>query len=59
MLVKANQGHIFGGYNPVSWQSDFSYSETSDSYLFSVTDGQGRKPIKCPVKESKKHLAIK
>ena len=51
MLVKANQGHIFGGYNPVSWTSDFSYSETSEAYLFSVTDGQGRKPVKCPVKE--------
>ena len=30
-----------------------------DAYLFSVTDGQGRKPIRCPVKESKKQFAIK
>ena len=39
MLIKANQGHIFGGYNPGSWINDFSYSEHTDSYLFSVTDG--------------------
>jgi len=27
--------------------------------LFSVTDGKGRKPIKCPVRKTKAHLAIK
>ena len=43
----------------MSWQNDFSYSETMDAYLFSVTDGQGRKPVRCPVKESKKQFAIK
>lgn len=59
MLIKANQGHIFGGYNPVSWSNDFSYSETNEAYLFSVTDGQGRKPVCCPIKEQKKHVAIK
>jgi len=23
MFVKANYGHVFGGYNPESWISDF------------------------------------
>ena len=59
ILIKANQGHIFGGYNPTSWISDFTYSDTADAYLFSVTDGQGRKPTRCPVKESKRSMAIK
>ena len=59
IFVKANQGHIFGGYNPISWKNDFSYSETADAYLFSVTDGQGRKPIRCPIKMSKRQFAIK
>ena len=59
MFVKANEGHIFGGYNPHSWVSDFSYTETAEAFLFSVTNGKGRKPIRCPVRKSKKHLAIK
>ena len=59
VFVKANQGHIFGGFNPTSWVSEFMYSEAEDAYLFSVTDGKGRKPIKCPVKPQKKDKSIK
>ena len=59
IFVKANAGHIFGGYNPCSWVSDFSYSETSESYLFSVTNSKGRKPIRCPIRKSKRDHAIK
>ena len=51
LLVKANKGHIFGGYNPENWVSDFSYTETDQSYLFSITDGKGRAPIKCPIRK--------
>ena len=50
MFVKANHGYIFGGYNPQSWLSDFSYTDSTEAYLFSVTDGKSRKPIRCPVK---------
>lgn len=32
----ANGGYIFGGFNPESWVSEFMYSETDQSYLFSV-----------------------
>jgi len=28
LIVKTNNGCIFGGFNPVSWISDFSYSAT-------------------------------
>jgi hypothetical protein len=59
VLVKANEGHILGGFNPTSWVSEFMYSECDDAYLFSITDGQGRKPIKCPVRPEKKDKAIK
>lgn len=59
MIVKANVGHIFGGFNPTSWVSEFMYSECDDSYLFSITDGKGRLPMKCMVKEEKKDKAIK
>ena len=59
MFVKANHGYIFGGYNPESWVSDFSYTKTAHSYLFSVTDGMGRKPVKLPIRNSRVQHAIK
>ena len=59
MFVKTTGGYIFGGYNPVSWESEFKYSPTTDAYLFSVTNGGGRQPMRCPVKESQYTFAIK
>ena len=59
MIIRANEGHIFGGFNPTSWTSEFMYSDCEDAYLYSVTDGKGRKPIKCPIKHEKKDKAIK
>ena len=59
LLVKLKDGHIFGGYNPLHWESRFGYQKTSDSFLFSVTDGKGRRPQKCPIKLSKSKFAIK
>jgi hypothetical protein len=59
MFIKANHGYIFGGYNPMSWICDFSYTDTEDAYLFSVSDGKDRKPVRCPVRPSKKSHAIK
>jgi hypothetical protein len=58
-FVRANYGYIFGGFNPVGWQNSFSYSESSEAYLFSVSDTKGRKPAKCPVKQQKTQFAIK
>ena len=43
----------------MSWVSDFSYSETDQAYLFSVTDGKGRPPVKCPIRKQKRQFAIK
>ena len=59
MFVKGNHGYIFGGYNPLSWQSDFMYTDSNDAYLFSVTDGKGRKPVRCAIRKSKQAFAIK
>jgi len=61
MFVKANDGYIFGGFNPTSWVSEFMYSECNDAYLFSVTDGQGRKPaeICTPRTEELRGILIK
>jgi len=35
------------------------YSACDDSFLFSVTNGQGRQPIKCPLRVEKREKAIK
>lgn len=59
MLVKANGGYIFGGYSPCSWVSDFCYTPTEEAYLFSVTDGHERQPVRCPVRKSMARFAIK
>ena len=37
-IVLANDGYIFGGYNPISWLSDFMYTETDESYLFQLVN---------------------
>ena len=71
MLVKAkNQeskrgklsnigSYIFGGYNPYSWIEDNVYLRAPEAFIFSVTDGNGRKCIKFPIKPSKSDVAIR
>ena len=59
MIVKTNTGHIFGGYNPTSWVSQFTYTGAKDAFVFSLTDGKGRPPYKCGLRAHKKEKAIK
>jgi len=58
-LVKLDDNHIFGGYNPLSWINEFMYNQTQESFLFSISDGKYRKPLKCPIKKSMTAFAIK
>jgi len=58
-LVKLEDGHIFGGFNPLSWINEFMYNHTEDSFLFSISDGKYRKPMKCLIKKSMSKCAIK
>ena len=59
IIIKTDDGHVFGGYNPVSWISEYMYNEREDAFLFSITDGQYRKPIRCAIKKALKKFAIK
>ena len=59
LIVRTTDNYIFGGFNPLSWINENMYNEAEDAFIFSVTDGKYRPPIKCPVKYNKKEFAIK
>eukprot|EP00350_Pseudokeronopsis_sp_OXSARD2_P009585 CAMPEP_0170562714 /NCGR_PEP_ID=MMETSP0211-20121228/62115_1 /TAXON_ID=311385 /ORGANISM="Pseudokeronopsis sp., Strain OXSARD2" /LENGTH=61 /DNA_ID=CAMNT_0010879981 /DNA_START=35 /DNA_END=220 /DNA_ORIENTATION=- len=60
MIVLANEGYVFGGYNPTSWVNSFGYSDEASAFLFSVCDkARQRPPFKCLVKKVKSEFAIK
>jgi len=47
VVIKANNC-IFGGYNPDYWSTAGSFTTGSSSFLFSIDNGQGFKPIIVP-----------
>lgn len=59
MIIKTDTGHIFGGFNPFDWKNEFRYEETTSSFIFSLSDGKIRKPIRCKIKKVMKEFAIK
>ena len=60
IIIKANQGHIFGGYSPLSWTDDLDNNwKTSDkSFLFTITDNHGREPLKHLLKPGQEPKAL-
>jgi len=46
-VIWANGGYIFGGYAQLPWTSQGGYKYSKESFLFSLTDGRGRKPYQC------------
>ncbi|TNV87483.1 hypothetical protein FGO68_gene7976 [Halteria grandinella] len=60
VLVSANKGYVFGGFNPTSWMNNYCYSECDDAFLFSLCEPtKQRKPFKCPIRPTKHDFAIK
>jgi hypothetical protein len=59
MIIRTIEGYVFGGFNPFSWISEYMYNETENAFIFSLTDGKYRKPLKCPVYKTMKKFAIK
>ena len=37
-VIKTNTNQVFGGYNPLSWNSNNGYASATQSFLFSVTN---------------------
>ena len=46
MAKVKNSEKIFGGYNPLFWDSSDSFKSTNDSFLFSFTDRNNLKSAK-------------
>lgn len=59
IIIKTIDGYVFGGFNPISWISEYMYNETENAFLFSLSDGKYRKPLRCPVYKTMKKFAIK
>jgi len=57
-LVTLQNGCIFGGYASQSWTSQNQWIAAPGSFIFSVTDGKGRPPMKCPLFEGKEEGAM-
>ena len=59
LLVKVDTGHVFGGFCPVDFISEYMYCDTTEAFLFSLTDGKFRKPFRCKVRNGASAKAIK
>jgi hypothetical protein len=57
-ICKLADGHIFGGFTSVNWSSARGWKSDPRAFLFSLTDGKGRGPQKCPLKQGKSDWAV-
>jgi len=59
-LISANKGHVFGGYSPISWTegADDNWRDTTDSFIFTITDNKGRQPEKILLEKERHSTAL-
>ncbi|CAI2359467.1 unnamed protein product [Moneuplotes crassus] len=59
-IISANKGHIFGGYSPISWTegTDNNWRTSDDSFIFTLTDNQGRQPEKIFLEKNRQSTAL-
>jgi len=50
VLVKLTNKHVFGGYTKESWGQGGRLVRDDTAFLFTLTDGASRPPMKCPIK---------
>lgn len=46
VICKATNGYIFGGVAFLDWDTNGNYKQDNNAFIFSLTDGKGRKPTK-------------
>jgi hypothetical protein len=59
MLVKTATGHIFGAFNSLSFKSVSKYELSNENFLFSITDGRLRRPMRCKLVKQLAEYALK
>jgi hypothetical protein len=47
-LIKGQKGTLFGGYTPIPWTSDRGWHFDARTFLFSLRNLAGNKPLKMP-----------
>lgn len=48
VIIKNGKGNIFGGFASISWQSDGSYQNATDCFIFTLTNAYDTEPTKFP-----------
>jgi len=46
VVCKATNGYVFGGYANAEWDGAGNYKQDQSAFIFSLSDGKGRKPMK-------------
>ena len=59
MFIKTATGHIFGAFNSLNFKSISKYELSYDNFLFSITDGRLRRPIRCNIVKQMAEYALK
>lgn len=57
-LIKTDT-HIFGGFNSLNYTNKNEYQSSENNFIFSLSDGKIRKPMRCPIIKQMKKFAIK
>ena len=59
MFIKTATGHIFGAFNSLSFKSESKYELSYNNFLFSITDGRLRRPMRCKIVKQLAEYALK
>ena len=59
LFVKTATGHIFGAFNSLSFKSISKYELSYDNFLFSISDGRFRRPMRCKIVKQLAEYALK
>jgi hypothetical protein len=59
MFIKTSTGHIFGSFNSLYFKSISKYELSYDNFLFSISDGRLRRPMRCKIIKQLAEYALK
>jgi hypothetical protein len=59
-VVQDTEGNIFGGFTPITWESECKVKcdQSLGSFLFTIKNGHGIPPTIFPIKDDRKDFAI-